>query len=134
MKITEISCQCGSVKAQISGEPLEQFYCHCAPCQADSGGAYVSVATYPIDNVTVTQGEPTVYNNQFRCPTCGTHLLTKVPEVGQTGVKVNLLPEGVFTPTFHQHCSDAVLPVQDSLPHYISYPPQFGGNGATVPW
>lgn len=28
MKITKISCLCGAVKVQLTGDPVAQFYCH----------------------------------------------------------------------------------------------------------
>ncbi|MEL6138284.1 MAG: GFA family protein [Cyanobacteria bacterium J06628_6] len=79
MKTTEISCLCGAVRAQLKGEPIAQFYCHCDDCQATSGGAYVGVAVYPTEAVQVTQGKLVTWTLKTlprqRCATCGTHIM-----------------------------------------------------------
>lgn len=137
-KSREISCLCGAVKVRIAGEALEQFYCHCDDCQAVSGGAYVGVAIYPADAVTVTQGRPRAWKYKTlprkMCSDCGTQLLGEVPEFGQCGVKANLLPPGTFKAEFHINCRYAVLPIKDDLPHYRAFPARFGGSDETVDW
>lgn len=138
MNTTDISCLCGTVKVRISGEPVEQFYCHCDDCQAVSGGAYVGVAIYPSNAVKVTQGKPTSWTYKrlprHRCASCGTQLFAGVPDFDQRGVKANLLPPGTFKPEFHINCRFAVLPVRDDLPHYKAFPARFGGSDETVDW
>jgi uncharacterized protein (DUF427 family) len=108
MKTTEISCLCDAIKVEIKGEPVEQFYCHCDDCQAVSGGAYVSVAVFPSNAVTVTQGTPVKWKykvmRRLLCPHCGTQLMAEVPGFDQIGVKANLLPKGMFKPKFHINC------------------------------
>jgi len=138
MKTTEISCLCGAVQVQLMGEPIAQFYCHCDDCQATSGGAYIGIAIYPLDAVTVTQGELITWTFRTfprqRCALCGTHMLVEVTDIPAYGVKANLLPQGMFKPEFHIQCQYAVLPVKDNLPHYKAFPAQFGGSDETVDW
>ena len=162
MKTVDITCLCGSVQLRLSGEPAAQFYCHCDDCQATSGGAYVAVAVYPADAVSLTKGElvaaqPDRLCQVCRadavsltkgelvawtlktmprkpCAVCGTHVLAEVPGGKQIGIKANLLPTGVFKPTFHEHCRYAVVPVADQLQHYKGYPVEFGGTDETVGW
>lgn len=138
MKTTDISCLCGAIQVRISGEPVEQFYCHCDDCPAVSGGAYVGVAIYPSDAVAVMQGEPKAWTYKTLprklCATCGTRLLGEVPAFDQRGVMANLLPPGTFKPKFHINCRYAVLPVKDDLPHYKAFPARFGGSDETVAW
>lgn len=132
MKATSISCLCGSVKLQLHGEPQIQFYCHCDDCQAVHGAAYVGVALFPKSAVSVTHGELTAWTYKTmpreRCPICATQLLGRVPDSDVIGVKANLLPRGMFEPSFHIQCQHAVLPVKDELPHYKGFPAVFGGS------
>lgn len=138
MKTVDITCLCGSVQLRLSGEPAAQFYCHCDDCQATSGGAYVAVAVYPADAVFHTKGELVAWTLKTmprkRCAVCGTQVLAEVPGGKQIGIKANLLPTGVFKPTFHQNCRSAVVPVSDELLHYKGYPAEFGGTDETVGW
>ncbi|ASC71930.1 Glutathione-dependent formaldehyde-activating enzyme [Halomicronema hongdechloris C2206] len=138
MKTTEISCLCGTVKVQLTGHPITQFYCHCDDCQATSGGAYIGVAVYPVDAVKIMQGELTTWTLKSlprqRCAVCGTHVMAEVPGLAQVGIKANLLPKGEFKPDFHLHCRYAVLPVKDDLPHFKDLPASFGGTDGTSNW
>ncbi|HHP7246012.1 MAG TPA: GFA family protein [Elainellaceae cyanobacterium] len=138
MKTTEISCLCGAVKVQLTGDPVIQFYCHCDDCQATSGAAYIGVAVYPIDAVTLVQGELNIWTLKTlprqRCAVCGTQIMAEVPGLNQCGIKANLLPKGAFKPDFHLHCRYAVLPVKDDLPHFKDSPASFGGTDETVTW
>jgi hypothetical protein len=133
-----IACVCGSVQVRLSGEPAVQFYCHCDDCQASSGGAYVSLALYPADAVTVAKGDLNTWTHKTmprsRCAVCGTVILAEVPGGTLIAIKANLFPAGEFKPAFHEHCSYAVLPVKDELPHYKGLPPEFGGTDETVDW
>jgi hypothetical protein len=138
VKAIEISCLCGAVKVQIKGEAVEQFYCHCDDCQAVSGGAYIGVAVFPSDAVTIAQGAPVAWRYKVlprrMCGACGTQLTAEVPGFDQTGVKANLLPKDVFKPKFHINCRYALLPVKDDLPHFKGFPAKFGGSDETVDW
>ena len=138
MKTVDITCLCGSVQLRLSGEPVAQFYCHRDDCRATSGGAYISVAVYPADAVSQTKGELISWTLKTmprkRCAICGTQVLAEVPGGKQIGIKANLLPTGVFKPTFHENCRYAVVPVADELPHYKGYPAEFGGTDEPVGW
>ena len=134
----EIRCSCGAVRVQIEGEPMAQFYCHCADCQIVHGGAYVPRAIYPSDAVRVTSGEPRVWalrvSPRTSCGHCGSHLFAEVPGYGVRGVNAYLLPKEMFKPQFHVQCQFAVLPVQDDLPHYKHLPARFGGSDEVMTW
>ena len=138
MNTFNITCLCGSVQLRLSGEPAAQFYCHCDDCQATSGGADISVAVYPADAVSHTKGKLVAWTLKTmprkRCAICGTQVLAEVPGGKQIGIKANLLPTGVFKPTFQENCRYAVVPVADELPHYKGYPTEFGGTDDRVGW
>lgn len=138
MEALTLSCRCGSVQLQISGAPVAQFYCHCDDCQAVTGGAYVPIALYPAEAITVTgEGHATwTYKTlpRTRCSTCGTLLFGEPSGLGMRGLSGNLLPEGAFKPEFHNHCQYARLPVMDKLPHFKGVPAVFGGTDEVVGW
>ncbi|WP_204315798.1 GFA family protein, partial [Klebsiella pneumoniae] len=51
--MADIQCPCGAVHMRINGEPIAQFWCHCADCQRVHGAAYVAESLYPADAVEV---------------------------------------------------------------------------------
>lgn len=73
-------CACGSLRAEVVGEPTLVAICHCEPCQRRTGSAFSFVAYYKKADVK-TSGANTVFtrdgqegrklSNRF-CPTCGT--------------------------------------------------------------
>jgi hypothetical protein len=136
--MAEIACLCGSVRIAIEGDAVNQFYCHCDDCQAVSGGAYIGVAIFPGEAVRVLQGDLATYTHKAlprqRCAKCGTQMIAEVPGLGQTGVKANLLPAGMFRPDFHINCRFALMPVKDGLPHFAGFPAVFGGTDERVSW
>ncbi|HEV2110028.1 MAG TPA: GFA family protein [Gammaproteobacteria bacterium] len=134
----EIRCLCGAVRAELAGEPLMQFYCHCDDCQAVSGGAYVALAMFPLAALRVLQGETAPFTlrslSRERCAACGTQLFVRLPAQGACVVKANLLPAAMRKSEFHMQCRYAVLPVKDGLPHYRGVPVIFGGSDEVMEW
>lgn len=86
MKKLTGGCHCGSVRYEVSGDPLTHALCHCSDCRRHAGAPVVSWTMYPKEALSVTQGSPTVYSSsahgrrQF-CPTCGTGLFYTNNEV-----------------------------------------------------
>lgn len=73
-------CQCGAIRYQAAGEPQHHALCHCSDCRASAGAPAVAWMAFAEQDVTLTQGTPTVFagrNGARRhfCPTCGTGLL-----------------------------------------------------------
>ena len=138
MKTIDVQCRCGEVGLKITGEPVEQLYCHCDDCRAAHGAAYVAGAIYPKQMVKVVRGEPTPIvvkaTQRMRCVSCGTHLFSEITSVGLRSVNGFLLPKGEFVPRIHVQCQHAVLPVVDNLPHYKGFPASFGGSEELVDW
>lgn len=138
MSTIEIQCLCGDVRVALSGAPMAQVYCHCDDCQASHGAAYVSVAMYPVDAVKVIKGSPTSWTLKRTpraiCARCGTRLFQEPPGFPVRGVNAALLPAGQFKPAWHQQCQHAVLPINDTLPHFKGYPAAIGGSDEKVPW
>lgn len=138
MQATTVSCRCGSVKLRVGAAPIAQFYCHCDDCRAVTGGAFVPIALFSADAVTVSGGDTSTWTYKTlprtRCSTCGTFLFGEPTGLGMRGLSGFLLPTGLFEPAFHSHCLHAVLPVKDALPHFKSLPASFGGSDERVGW
>jgi|RhisoiCoNPM_1038542.scaffolds.fasta_scaffold03509_2 hypothetical protein len=135
---TQIACHCGAVKIQLSGEPVVDLYCHCRDCQRIAGGGCVPYSIYPHAAVEVSEGQTFRWalkdNPRTRCARCGTYLFGDPAGMGIHGISAYLLPEGRFKPAMHIMCKDALLPVQDALPHYRGFPAAFGGSDEQVDW
>lgn len=138
MPSVEIQCLCGASVVRIKGDPMLQFFCHCDDCQATSGGSYVELAVFAAEDVEIVQDSLVEWTLKTmprqRCRTCGTHMTATVAPGEMTGVKANLLPTGMFKPSYHQQCQYAVLPIIDRLPHYKQNPPDAGGTDERVDW
>ena len=75
-------CLCGDVRYEISKPAIDIGYCHCKMCQRFSGAPVIFGATYPIEAVQFTQGEPTYYKSspiaeRGFCKRCGSSLTYK---------------------------------------------------------
>jgi hypothetical protein len=130
-----VSCPCGAATLKITADPVSQFYCHCGDCRRVYGGAYAPEALYPARAVSV-EGETISYalktTPRVSCAKCGTRLYADLPAFKLRGVNGVLLPD--FKADFHMHCSEALAPVGDALPHYAKQPATFGGDDTLVDW
>ena len=130
-----VSCPCGAAKMTVRGEALSQFYCHCGDCRRMLGSAYALEAVFRADDVSV-EGATVSFalkrTPRVSCAACGTRLYADLPRLKMRGVNGTLLPG--FTPAFHMHCSEALAPVRDDLPHFAKMPAAFGGEDTLVDW
>ena len=85
-------CQCGSVRYQLSGEPLTCYACHCRDCQSESGSAFTVSMIVNRNDVKVIAGEvlENIYRlndnelHRYHCSNCGSALWfsgAKIPEI-----------------------------------------------------
>jgi hypothetical protein len=136
--MTTIQCPCGAVTMELTGDPLACVYCHCQGCQTAHGAAYLPAAMYRYEQTRILGGEPLLWcrttTTRATCPRCGTRLFAEPPGQWLRSITAYLLPPGVFQPTLHMQCQDALLPVKDDLPHYKGFPALFGGSDELVAW
>lgn len=72
-------CHCGAIRYSMRRPVAHHALCHCADCRRSSGAPAVAWAMVPRDSVTVTAGEPIVYQSSQNaqrsfCGVCGTGL------------------------------------------------------------
>ena len=86
---------CGEVRFLANAKPAFQMLCHCTDCQTVSGAAAYAAYVVPLDELTVTQGEPGHYqvtaasgrqNARHFCTKCGTRVWAVLPELGMASV------------------------------------------------
>jgi hypothetical protein len=133
------TCFCGAVTIEVSGEPLEMGYCHCASCRAYSGAPMMAFILCKTDDVKVTKGEErlgrfakTEMSHRRFCTQCGGHLMSDHPAMYCTDVHAAVLPTLPFKPQLHLNYAEAVLPMKDGLPKLKDFPRHAGGSGETV--
>ncbi len=125
-------CHCGAVRYSIAGEPRHSAVCHCETCRRTTGALTTAWVGYPVEALTVEQGEPRTYSStsgverQF-CGICGTSLFyTNQPMMpGVVDVLTATLDEPQdFAPQIHVNMADA-LPWEagvESLPKFARFP------------
>jgi len=136
----EGSCFCGSVSLSATGAPEVMGYCHCNSCRQWSAGPVNAFTLWKPDSVKVSAGADKIgtFNltkNSYRkwCKDCGGHLFTEHPGMGLTDIYAATLPGLKFTPVFHVHYAESVLPLRDGLPKFKNMPKEVGGSGETMP-
>lgn len=128
-------CYCGAVTYRSDGDPLWRAQCHCRECQYISGGGPNYFLLLPADGFVYTAGTPRAFTRpdlarpvtrEF-CPTCGTHLITRLPDRPMVVLKVGTLddPAAYGGPKMAIHTADMqpfhILP--DDLPRTDRAPP-----------
>lgn len=94
-------CYCGELKYEINGAPQWQAQCHCRECQYISGGGPNYFMIVAADDFSFTEGTPRQFtrddidNPRTRefCGTCGTHMITRLPDRPAVVVKVGTLDD-----------------------------------------
>lgn len=98
-------CQCGEVRYESTGEPLELYICHCRECQKQSASAFGMSLDVPRVGFRVTQGSPKYWSRatdsgkQLRCAfcsTCGSRLWhEEAPDSEILSIKAGSLDEPI---------------------------------------
>jgi hypothetical protein len=97
----EGGCYCGEVRYRAQGEPAMRAQCHCRECQYITGGGPNFFVMMPVGGFTYSQGAPKQFSRsdlvrpvtrEF-CPSCGTHMATRVAGFGSVVVKVGTMDD-----------------------------------------
>jgi hypothetical protein len=133
------ACFCGTVKFEVSGEPVAMGYCHCTSCRHWSAGPVNAFSLWKPDALKVTEGAAQIgtYNKtpiSFRkwCKTCGGHLFTDHPTMGLVDIYAAMLPQLNFEPGVHVNYQETVLHIHDGKPKFKDMPKEMGGSGINL--
>jgi hypothetical protein len=133
------TCFCGTVKFEVSGEPVAMGYCHCSSCRHWSAGPVNAFSLWKPDALKVTEGAAHIgtYNKtpiSFRkwCKSCGGHLFTDHPTMGLVDIYAAMLPQLNFEPGVHVNYQETVLHIHDGKPKFKDMPKEMGGSGINL--
>jgi hypothetical protein len=95
----EGGCYCGSLRYVAEGEPVLKGECYCRECQYISGGAPQLFLALPAATFRYVQGTAKAYTRKDLaqpvtrefCAECGTHLITRRPDMPLVVLKVGTL-------------------------------------------
>jgi len=82
-------CQCGAVRYELTGPPVDLYVCHCTECRAQSASAFGISVIVKSDDLRLVAGTPGMWTRKaaingtldcFFCPTCGSRLWHGNPE------------------------------------------------------
>lgn len=99
-------CYCGALRYEVSGDPVMRGACLCRECQYISGGGPNFFMMIDEDRFRWTDGTPSRFarsdletprTREF-CPTCGTHMLTRLPGRPLVVLKVGTLDDPTHYP------------------------------------
>lgn len=136
-------CFCGAVEISLTGDPLVMAYCHCDSCRHWSAGPVSAFTLWAPDQFRVTKGaehldlfdrlvapdgSPGTSIRQW-CKICGGHVFIEHPSMGVVDVPAPVIDKFDFTPGFHVHYRERVLPMADGLPKFRDLPAEAGGSG-----
>lgn len=130
-------CYCGTVRYEVSEQPVLKAQCHCRECQYISGGGPNFFMTLPASGFNLTQGKLQDFTRsdleqpvtrQF-CPICGTHITTQLKALGLTVLKIGTLddPETAYRgPKMAIYMKDTqpYLHLPNDLPTFDALPPR----------
>ncbi|KAI0489639.1 glutathione-dependent formaldehyde-activating, GFA [Xylaria cf. heliscus] len=127
------SCLCGGVKVEVQGDPFRTNLCHCSSCQKSTGAVFGSFAAYNIEQVTLTESEPSVLKtysdtspesgavlNRSFCGKCGSPVnVTTSKAAGTIVLPVGIIDgdKAAFKPELEFYCkgrANWVSAVEDS--------------------
>jgi len=140
-KSYKASCFCGEVQLKVSGDTVGMGYCHCESCRVWSAGPVNAFTLWKPDAVEVTKGDGNIgtFNktpNSARkwCKTCGGHIFTDHPHLGDGLIDVYaaVIEDFPFEPGVHVFYEESTLSIKDGLPKMKDLPKEMGGSGITM--
>lgn len=124
-------CQCGAIRYEISGDPINHSLCHCVDCRRSAGAPVVGWAMMQQEQLRVT-GETAIYASSEHarrhfCIQCGTGLFYTNSEnlPGLVDVQTGTLDDPNELPAqSHIQVAERISWMADAhkLPEYERYP------------
>ena len=126
----QISCDCGTVRLSLTGEPLVRGFCHCGDCRDLLKTPYHSVIAWEREQVVVEKGaedlaayqSPTRKMARFYCAGCGDTVFNSnakdwrvVSQLLASKCYGGELPERL-QPTVHFYYGQRIVDIDDNLP------------------
>jgi hypothetical protein len=130
----EGGCYCGGVRYVAEGEPMMNAQCHCRECQYISGGAPNMFILMPSSGLRFTKGTPKQFTRKDLehavtrefCPDCGTHLVTRLPNMPAVVLKVGTFDDpslfGAPTMAIYTVDKQAFHHIPEGLPAFERLP------------
>jgi len=105
-------CQCGGIRYEATGAPLQVVACHCTACQRQSGSAFGMSMVVRQQDFRITRGEVKTYASKSDagraklgafCPDCGTRIYHQSElRQGNVSIKAGTLDDtSTLTPDIH---------------------------------
>lgn len=130
-------CQCGQVRYEVTGEPMNQLFCYCSGCQSLAGGDKWFGIWYSPDNLTFTGKETKTYTRKgssgndvhvHYCPDCGSTICLNITVGNFFSIAAPSFDSSEsFAPKLAMFVESApkwaTLPTD--IPVFDTYPPQF---------
>lgn len=92
------TCQCGAVRIQTRGAPVNVRLCHCRLCQAAMSGPYFARAFFLSENIDLTgdviRHPSSKHLDRVSCATCGTRVGAWRRDGSGAGIPLALLEAG----------------------------------------
>jgi len=127
-------CSCGSLRAEVSGDPSHVIACHCDDCQRRRGSVFGAGAYYKKEQVQINgphkvfvraAPEKRTVSNHF-CPQCGTSLFWEGDIVpGIVGIAVGGFVDTDFPPpniSFFEKYKHPWIGFNHELEHFLQRP------------
>jgi len=138
MEIKNGSCACGSLKYQITGEPINSVFCYCSECQRHTGSDKWFGTWIPKDNFNIVEGTASSYArkgdsgknlNHIFCGDCGVSICAEVTVGNFYSVAVSTINDThTIKPNMSIYTASApswaIFP--DSIPKFDILPPGLG--------
>jgi len=129
-------CLCGSLKYEVTEEPVMSANCHCTHCQKTSGAAFSTNIVVPVNGFEIKGNTLTTYVDQgdsgqhlrrYFCNTCGSPIYTDVDVMpGVVVVKAGTLDDTTsYTPGANIWCDSQMSWLKNKLqaPDFEKMPP-----------
>ncbi len=125
-------CHCGTVRYEISGEPVYSALCHCGDCRRSAGAPVVGWTAFPEASFKILQGKPKVYRSsdhgrRYFCPDCGSGLYycNSVNLPGIVDIQTATLDDPTaIAPKIHVQAAERISWMENAheLPVFERYP------------